>query len=181
MNQVQILDNHFSYKKKKVSFDDGVKKHDGSSKFNSCFAMLCLMYFSPSQYTESIDNSFEILNFLYMNELDSDDKFIFYCLNELELAKLKLLSEKENCDEDDDDDQLSKNKNKDEENDSYWNNEFWTIRSELMKRAKNQKKVCLTRKGNRELCVSIFQNHLNKLEVFIDMIKELIEWHDLYQ
>lgn len=177
MNQVQILDNHFSYKKKKVSFDDDVKKHDGSSKFNSCFARLCLMYFSPSLYTGSIDNSFEILNFLYMNELDSDNKFILYCLKELELAKFKLLSKKENCDEDDDD-QLSENK--DEENDSYWNNEFWTIRSKLMNRAKNQKKVCLTRKGNRELCVSIFQSHLKKLEVFIDMIKELIEWHDLY-
>jgi hypothetical protein len=179
MNQVQILHNHFSYKKKKVSFDDNVKKHDGASKFNSCFARLCLMYFRPSLYIGSIDNSFEILNFIYMNELDSDDNFILYCLNELELAKLKLLSEEEKCD--DDDEQLSEKKNKDEDNDSYWSNEFWTIRSELMNRAKNQKKVCLTRKGNRELCVSIFQNHLNKLKVFIDMIKELIEWHDLYK
>ena len=96
MNHVQIVDNHFSYKKKKVSFEEDVKTHDGASKFNSCFAKLCLMYFQPSLSIGSIDNSFEILNFLYMNELDSDDKFMFHCKNELDIAKNKFMSNKEN-------------------------------------------------------------------------------------
>lgn len=181
MNQVQILDDrYFAYNKKKVSFDDSVKTHDGASKFNSCFAKLCMMYFQPDLSVGKIDNSFEILNFLYMNELDSDDSFIFHCLKELELAKFKLLSDQKNYEKEDDDESTSFNKNDEEEKDLYWNNEFWKIRSDLVKRGKSQKKVHLTRKGNREVSIIIFPNHYNKLERFIDMIYELMEWHDLF-
>jgi len=88
-----IVDNHFSHKKKSVSFCDEVKEYDGCSDFNRNFARLCHFYFNPKSKLKII-HSFDVIDFINIVKDDINNtprSFIEQCLEEFQITKVKLL------------------------------------------------------------------------------------------
>ena len=160
--------------KKKVSFSNDTKKYDGSSNLNSNFGKLCMMYFTPNCKYGTIESPFNIINFIYDNNLT--DSFIEYCLNELKIARQKITYIKIH-------DAFIYNEI--EENIryegyhygyNYWNNDFWVIRSNSFKNNIG-KFVQLNRTGSRDFSICIGVIHLNILDKLIELLNDTMEWY----
>lgn len=162
---------------KKVSFCNDAKDYDGCCEFLVNFSKVCNMVLNPESKIGKIDSLFDLIDFLDENKEINKHLFIEQCLDELSIIKSKLLDlqKKESIynmvyefyklNEQDDED---------EEKDEYWNNEFWQIKSQKVK--KSAKKIALLRKGSRDmnLCVTVY--HLKSIEKFIQILNDAIEW-----
>ena len=179
-----IIENHFSYKNKKVSFCDEVKEYDGCSDFNRVFSRLCDMFFNPKYKLEKIINSFDMLSFLndIKDELHLTPRsFIEKCLEESKFTKAKLLNIKRQEKILEIANHLYKLKNftnkmmTKEADDEYWNHEFWRIRSNKINN--RDKKIALLRKGCRDFNICLGVCHLPLLEKFIEILNDTLEWY----
>jgi len=180
-----IVDNHFSNKKKSVSFCDEVKEYDGCSDFNRNFARLCHFYFNPKSKLKII-HSFDVIDFINIvkDDINSTPRsFIEQCLEEFQITKAKLLDLKRQ-------EKILQMANElynskafikmtegegEGDSDEYWNREFWRIRSNNINNG--NKKIAILRKGCRDfnLCLSVC--HLPLLDKFIQILNETLEWY----
>jgi hypothetical protein len=178
-----IVDNHFSHKKKTVSFCDEVKEYDGCSDFNRNFARLCHLFFNPKNPKCKITHSFDMINFI---DIVKDDikstprSFIEKCLEESQITKAKLLDLKRQEKILQMANELYNSKafikmTEGDGGDEYWNNEFWRIRSSKI--SNGDKKIAILRNGCRDfnLCLSVC--HLPLLDSFIKILNETLEWY----
>jgi hypothetical protein len=176
-----IVDNHFSHKKKSVSFCDEVKEYDGCSDFNRNFARLCHFYFDPKSKLKII-HSFDVIDFINIvkDDINSTPRsFIDQCLEESQIVKAKLFDLRRR-------EKILQMANElynsnafikmtEGDSDEYWNREFWRIRSSNINNC--DKKIALLRKGCRDfnLCLSVC--HIPLLDKFIQILNETLEWY----
>ena len=181
MNSLIIIEDYFT--PKRVSFSNDVKEYDGSSEFNTKFAKLCKIHFNCQGFV----SSFDIINFIYNHDLQSSFSFVEKCLEELNIAKKKLLEleKKEKFEyissiitKSNALSQFINNRYAEEDQDEYfryWNNEFWTVRSTMVNNG--AKKIGLVRKGSRDCSMCLGVVHLPKLEALIQLLDDTMEWY----
>ena len=149
-NQSYQIDDEYFVKnlKKSVSFSDDCKTHDDASHYNNLFALLCKHFFRCHNIEERISNSFGVLNFLANSDnIDDNEKFLVYALQEINIIVLNLISLKSKILLDNNTMSLSKTIKTQENFDPFWDQSAF---DEIATRNKNNYKVPICRKGNRQ-------------------------------
>ena len=184
-----IINNYFSNKKKRVSFCNDVKDFDGSSDFNSNFFLLCIRSFDPlCKFGKKIETSFDVIDFLHEEKLTI--QFILYSLNELVIAKSKIidLDRKHKFDsickiliESKAFSKFRKEKGgivyrniEEIEDELYWNHDFWIARCNKHNIRKNT--ICILRKGSRDFQINIGIKQIKYIDGLIKLLEETLLW-----
>jgi hypothetical protein len=172
----QIDDEYFVKNlKKSVSFSDDCKTYDNASQYNNLFGLLCKRFFHFRNSEESISNSFGVLNFLANSDIDENEKFLVYALNEINVIVLNLISLKSKILLDNSTMSLSKTIKTQENFDPFWDQSAF---DEIATRNKNNYKVPICRKGNRQFGSALGPDSLDAAKVLRNILKETLEWYN---
>jgi hypothetical protein len=172
-----INDKYFGKKNKKVSFSIDCKTYDDASHYNNIFALLCKNFFRSHNPEERISNSFGVLIFLSKSDIDDNEKFLDYALNEMNIIVLDLISLSSKILDDNitfNNMFLSKTIETQETSDPFWDKPFFI---EMSRKNKYNYKVPVCRKGNRQFSSALGIKNLNDAKVFRNILKESLQWY----
>jgi hypothetical protein len=180
-NQSYQIDDEYFVKnlKKSVSFSDDCKTHDDASHYNNLFALLCKNFFRCHNIEERISNSFGVLNFLANSDnIDDNKNFLVYALQEINVIILNLISIKSQILLDTSilfNNMMLSKTNIEENSDPFWDQPAF---NEIAAKNKNNYKVPICRKGNRQFASALGPNNLDAAKVLRNILKETLEWYN---
>lgn len=178
-NQVFQLNERYFIKdleKKHVSFSDDCKEYDNACEYSNYFGLLCKRFFCFQENENKISTSFDVLNFLANSDIDNNEKFLVYALNEINIIIFNLMSLKSKILLDNSTTMLLSKTIKTQENsDPFWEQPAF---DEIATRNKNNYKVPICRKGNRQFASALGPDSLDAAKVLRNILKETLEWYN---